>query len=179
MGGGIRSGMTDASHERMWKLRVLLPALVVVATATDSVAVSGSLALRAQVHLTVHRCGGFGDRFPATVQFRDDGTWTASSDGPTFSGTYTMVDTNGRKLGLAFDPPSESGFVASLVADASELCRTAVTVSSLTTKAFQVTFNRKGNRGKLNIRFVATGTGGGRSGRATWRLGGRGRWTAG
>ncbi len=101
------------------------------------------------------------------------------TDGPTFSGTYAVADASGRKLALAFDSDSEAGFYASVVSDASELCRTAVSVTSLTAKAFEVTFNRKGTRAKLAIRFVGIATARGRTGRVTNRLTGQGRWTAG
>lgn len=172
--------MTDASHERMWILHALLSAFFLLATVAEGLALTGSLAVRsAQAQFKVQHCGGFRDRVPVTVQLRDDGTWLAVTDEPAFSGTYTVADASGRKLALAFDPDSEAGFHANVASDASGLCRTAVSVTSLTAKVFEIKFNRKGTRAKFNIRFVGTGTAGRRSGRVTNRLTGEGRWTAG
>lgn len=162
----------------MTHTRAPLAVLLLLVTCVPCFALGGSATLRCTAHLKVQRCGGFGDSFRVTFQLRDDGTWVVASDTGTYSGTYAVTDDAGRKLALAFDADSEAGFVAGLAADASELCRTPVTVGTVTPRKFGLTFNRRHTRAKLSIRLTGTGTGGGRSGTATWRLQGAGRFTA-
>jgi hypothetical protein len=151
--------------------------LVAATVAPPAQALGGSGTLRGAGRFTVQRCHGFRDQVTGTVTLAADGTWSASVTGGSFDGTWTTD--SGRRYELSFSAPAEAAFVASLASDASQLCRTSVTVTSVTRDDFSLTVNRRLTKARLLLRYEATGSGGGRSGRARYLLKLHGRWTAG
>jgi hypothetical protein len=116
--------------------------------------------------------------FAAALEVRDDGTWSATSDGPAFAGTYTAVGRSGRKIALQLGDPAVAALVASVAADVSTLCHTPVQVTSASPKVLTLTLNRKRTKATLVVRYVVRGTSSEGSGKATFGLTAHGAWSA-
>jgi len=158
-------------------LIVLALALVAPAVADAFV---GSGALAGTVRLVVRRCGPARSALGVTLVVRSDGTWQSTDEsGEAFSGTSTPVGRSDRKLRLAFDDATTADLVASIAEDVATLCETsAVTVTSVQPKTFLLTLDRSRTKAKLVLRYVFKGTAEGRAGSATYKVLGRGAWTA-
>ena len=156
---------------------VLTLALVAPAVADAFV---GSGVLAGTARLVVKRCGTARSALAATVVIRSDGTWQSTDEsGDAFGGTTTPVGKGDRKLSLAFDGATMADLVASIAEDVATVCETsAVTVTSVQPKTFVLTLNRTRTKAKLVLRYVFKGTAEGRSGSATYKVLGRGPWTA-
>lgn len=143
-------------------------------------ATSGSAALTGTSRLGVRGCHGGRMTFSGTVVVYADGTWTATGGSDNFAGTYAAAGRTGRKLVLTLDEPSKAAFIASVAEDIQTLCDTPpVTVTNSRAKVLALTLNRKLTKAKLVVKYSIAGNAGGRSGTATYRLIGRGAWTAG
>jgi hypothetical protein len=155
-------------------------ALCLVLVVTQAGAQSGNGQVVGHSVLAIKGCGQQRASFSAAIVTAADGTWTGQdSDGQSFTGTWTAKGPSGRKLELAFDPETEAGFVSGLVGDIVERCETPgpITVRSVAKKAFALVVNRKQTRLTLVLRYVVTGSAGGRSGTARYRVKAKGPWT--
>jgi hypothetical protein len=160
--------------------KFILGALALCHVASAGAQVVGSGQLKGPFSFAVKGCGG--DRGPIEVgmQVRPDGTWTAGSgEGITFAGTSQPVGANGRKIALAFDAPTEQGFVAQRVLDIEALCRRPGFVTeSVTPQQLTLALNAKRTRATLVVVYRLAGNLAGKARKATFRLRSAGRWSA-
>jgi hypothetical protein len=121
-----------------------------LALVNDAGAQPGNGQLVGRSVLAAKGCGKQRASFAATVVTDADGTWSAQdSEGQHFTGTSTPKGVSGRKLDVAFDPETEAASVAGLMSDVAELCETP----------------------------AVSGSAGGRSGTARYRVKAKGPWT--
>jgi hypothetical protein len=159
---------------------ILGGACLAIAMVAQAGAQAGDGQLVGSSVLAVKGCGRERASFTATVITEPAGAWSAQdSEGQRFTGTWVPTGVNGRKLELAFDPETEAGFIAALVSDVAALCETPdpITVSSVVKKVFKLAVNRRQTRAKLLLRYSVTGSAGGRSGTARYRVKAKGSWT--
>jgi hypothetical protein len=168
--------VTGAMRARASAL-ALVGALLLVAPSIGSAA-SGGATLAGKSRLGVPRCGAARMTFSGTLGIRPDGTWTADGGDDAFSGTYAVMGRTGRKLALTMDATSQAAFIASVAEEIASLCESPpVTVTASRAKVLTLVLDRKLTKAKLIVRYAFTGTAGGRSGTAAYRLIARGAWS--
>jgi hypothetical protein len=139
---------------------------------------SGSANLRGKGAFAVQRCGRDRGRVTLAMSVAADGTWTAFGPLGSFSGSAVPRGGSGRTLDLDFDAQSLDAFIAALVVDASDLCKTGVVPTDVRRQRFRLRLDRKRTKARLVLRYRFAGTAAGRRGRAAYRLTARGPWTS-
>jgi hypothetical protein len=166
-----------------YKVRVGIEAITIallIAAPAVVEAASGSASLTGRSSLAVRGCGAQRMQFSGTLLVQEDGTWTANGGDDTFAGTYVPAGRTGRRLVLTLDGPSEAALIASVEENVASVCDSPpATVTRSRAKVVALVINRKLMKAKLVVKYGFTGTAGGRSGTATYRLIGRGGWTPG
>ena len=142
-------------------------------------AFSGSGSLSGTSRLRARGCGAYRANFSGTLLVGIDGTWIAQVEDGSFAGTSTPIGRSGRKIRLALDAPSTAALGASIAEDISTTCELpAVTVTSSRPKGLTLALDRTLTKAKFIIKYALKGTAGDHSGTATYKLLGRGPWTA-
>jgi hypothetical protein len=162
------------------RIRRLILALLIVVPAVAHAA-SGTASLTGTSKLAVKGCGRDRGVFSASLTVAADGTWSTQVTGEErIAGTYTTKGHAGRKLVLTFDAATAATLAASIASDVTTLCQSEpATVTSSTIKVLTLTLDRKLTKATLLMRATFTGSAGGRSGTATYKVLGRGPWTPG
>jgi hypothetical protein len=162
-------------------MRVLLAALVTAALlgvpAADAQTGAQTGVLTGRSLVAAKGCGKVRESLVYAVGLAADGTWSAGNLTGTYSGTSAPLDASGRKRELTFDADSLAAFIATVASDVTGLCGVAVTVTSATKTAFIFKLNGKGTKAKVVLAYAFTGTAGGRSGTAKYRLKLKGPWS--
>jgi hypothetical protein len=140
--------------------------------------VSGSGDLFGRGKFGVQRCGRDRDAVTAVVAVNVDGSWSAVVNGRPYSGTSTPIGTSGRKLDLFFDGVGMAQFISTLEELASDLCDESVTSTSETKRKFLLKVNKKRTKAAVILKYIFTGTAGGRSGKARYFFKVKGLWAA-
>jgi len=165
-------------YMRMTEMKGILLALALAAP-TAATAFTGTGTLTGTSKLAIPGCGTDRGTFVTSITVAADGTWSAqSSDGPSLSGTYVPVGRANRKLRFTLDAATTSALSSGIVADASMLCHASVTLTGSRPRALTLSLKRNGTQAKLVIGYGFSGRSRGRSGTASYRITGRGPWTA-
>lgn len=161
-------------------VRRLVLALLILAPAV-LYAASGTASLTGTSKLAVKGCGRDRGVFSASLVVAADGTWSAqATGGDRFAGTYTTKGHAGRKLVFTLDAAATAALAASIAEDVTTICESPpATVTSSRMKVLTLTLDRKLTKATLVMRAVFTGSAGGRSGTATYKVLGRGPWMPG
>jgi hypothetical protein len=160
-------------------LTILAIASLVAARPVAAQTAPGGGLLAGRIVFAVKGCGRERSESGIVASVAADGTWVATTEGRTYSGSWTPLGPSGRLLDLSFDAGSLAEFLSTLTDDASALCRAPVTVTSATRRRFALALDRRRTRAKVTLRYHLTGATAAGAGSASYRLTAKGPWAPG